>query len=245
MDSYNFLKHLIVFMKTNDDAIKQATGTGFFVTMDISGKQTPLLATATHVANEMKKADLTLHYKDSKSDLIHTVTITVSLDWTDAKDKDISVCKLDKIKEKIKKITGCDLYYTSISKENILTEAELKDIQILSEVIMVGYPSGCSSTHGCYPIFRKGYLASKPEDNFENEIGYVDIVSTPGSSGSPLFLNNSSKLIGIMSKVVMENPLSSADLGMYVDGYHLLELKKELKEDKEDKKKDDKEKNKD
>ena len=46
-----------------------------------------------------------------------------------------------------------------------------------------------------------------------------------GISGSPIFIKGeSSKLIGVINVAVMDNPLSSANLGVYIDAYRLLEV---------------------
>lgn len=88
---------------------------------------------------------------------------------------------------------------------------------------MVGYPAGRSSTPMHYPLIRSGCLASAPEDNYANNGGYVDIEAVGGSSGSPIFIKGeNAKLIGVINKTVMDNPVSSANIGVYIDAYKLL-----------------------
>ena len=95
---------------------------------------------------------------------------------------------------------------------------------------MPGYPGGSFSTPMNYPLFRKGWLASPPSDNFANGNGFVDITASGGSSGSPLLLcGENAKLIGILDRTVMDNQQSSADLGVYIDAYHLLKFKEEYR----------------
>lgn len=102
-------------------------------------------------------------------------------------------------------------------------------IDAVSEVIMAGYPSGTFSSPFVYPILRKGTLASAPADDIVPQKGYVDIASVGGSSGSPLLLvDENTGLLGIMNQSVMENPISSANLGIYIYAYNLLDLKNEL-----------------
>lgn len=109
---------------------------------------------------------------------------------------------------------------------NVLKEMETEKLDVLKEIVMVGYPAGVSSTPMEYPILRKGYLASVPSDNYANNGGFVDINAVGGSSGSPLFLKGeNARLIGVINATVMDNPLSSANLGVYIDAYKLLEVR--------------------
>ena len=56
---------------------------------------------------------------------------------------------------------------------------------------MVGYPIGLWDEKNNFPIFRRGYTASHPALDFNEEgIGLVDMACFPGSSGSPIFILN-------------------------------------------------------
>ena len=125
----------------------------------------------------------------------------------------------------MKRATGSPVYYTALSEDGVVTEEEAEEIDVLKEVFMIGYPAGVSSAPMEYPILRLGVLASAPCDNYANNGGYVDINAVGGSSGSPLFLiDGKVKLIGVINAAVMDNPLSSANLGVYIDAYKLLEV---------------------
>lgn len=235
MDSIEFLRNLTVLIegeKTESSASlevkKSSSGTGFFV--KLNGET--IIVTAKHVADEAKDCTFYLRYKFEEH--IVTVPISVSVDWISHDNQDLACCKLKPIEEKFKKITEQNIYYTSIAEENIITEVDEKNIKGLPEIIMIGDPQGVGSTHHKYGLFKKGNLATPMSDNFENDIGYADISSISGYSGSPLILNNSaSKLVGILVESFAENILSVADMCMYVSAHHILKFKKRLKDNKE------------
>ena len=56
---------------------------------------------------------------------------------------------------------------------------------------MVGYPIELWNSKNNLPIFRKGYTASHPAIDFnENGIGVVDMAYFPESSGFPIYILN-------------------------------------------------------
>ena len=140
---------------------------------------------------------------------------------------DIALIPIADMQSEFKKVTGYPMYYGCLTAERILEKEELLNIETLSDVVMVGYPSGITSSIWKYPIVQKGTLASAPCECSEN---YVNISAVGGSSGSPLLLlEETPQLIGVMSQTVLENPVSSANIGIYTPGYHILELCKKIK----------------
>ena len=67
-----------------------------------------------------------------------------------------------------------------------MTKEEFYELNILSEVVSMGYPLGASSTHHEFPLFRKGYLASMPRDFTEDCEGYLDMQAKEGMSVNPI-----------------------------------------------------------
>lgn len=231
MNSYDFLKHLTVYLE-GSECENAAPGfnisaTGFYAIVCIGDKQVPVVITAKHFAEKICLTRFTLH---SISDgEILTLPLIMRANWILSDDCDLAYCKLSDIEENFKKIYGKKLFYTKISKENLITENERKTLSVLSEIISVGYSLGLYSTHNRYPLFFKGHLSTAPKDNLENTVGYADISANHGQSGSPILLNNSvPKLVGIMSGAVCkgENPIVTGCT--YVDAHKILEFKNEF-----------------
>ena len=93
-------------------------------------------------------------------------------------------------------------------------------------LIVFKYPGSIKNTAFAYPIVSKGTLAVPPRDNLANDEGYINMATVGGHSGSPLLLKieKGYALLGILTQSLMETPLSSADIAMYVDAYRLLDL---------------------
>ena len=218
----NNLKYLTVKIASETDDGTLSVGTGFYIRFgDI-----PMIVTANHVISEKSNIKLKLRYKIGE----HTAMIDFpcNVKWHTLPQYDLACCCVDEIEKDFEKLVGCPLFYRCLTEEYILTEKDMKETDILDEVLMIGYPGGVSSSLWEYPIFQKGCLASAPGDASDEK--YVDITTAGGSSGSPLLLlGGKPKLVGIMSRTVTENLISSANLGIYSEAYHLLELKEKIK----------------
>lgn len=76
-----------------------------------------------------------------------------------------------------------------LSKENIPTQSKLETLDVISDVIMVGYPNGLIDKVNLLPLCRAGKTAFHPALNFNGKKhGVVDMTCVPGSSGSPIFI---------------------------------------------------------
>jgi hypothetical protein len=86
---------------------------------------------------------------------------------------------------------GFTPFYRTLDKSVIPTEAQLKDLTAVEEILMVGYPIGIWDRANNYPIFRKGITATHPANKYEGRDEFmIDAASFPGCSGSPVFLCN-------------------------------------------------------
>ena len=139
---------------------------------------------------------------------------------------DICCCDLSKINKEFEKLIGFPIYYKYISGDSMLKKGELKEVEVLQEVVMLGYPGSMKNTAFAYPIASKGTLAVPPRDNLANDEGYINMATVGGHYGSPLLLKfeKGYTLLGVLTQSLMENPISSADIAMYVDVYRLLDL---------------------
>lgn len=224
MNKYDMFKYLTVRIEAYDSDGGVSVGTGFFMQFSIDGKSIPVIVTVRHIIDDCEEISFVFHYKVSDTH-VAAVAFSYSPQWIYFTDCELCCCLLEPMNNFFKKAIGYPIYYKCLQESNVVTEEELKKIDVLQEVVMLGYPGGSFSTPMNYPLFRKGWLASPPSDNFANGNGFVDITASSGSSGSPLLLCGANvKLIGILNKTVMENQQSSADLGMYIDAHHLLNL---------------------
>lgn len=81
----------------------------------------------------------------------------------------------------------------------IPTEEELKNLDYMEDLIMIGYPRALADESHNYPIIRKGVSATHPYIDFNGKKEFLaDIANFPGSSGSPVFLlkNNYTDKLG-------------------------------------------------
>lgn len=213
----NNLKYLTVKIEGMTEDGANTVGTGFFIRLN----DIPLIATASHVVEDTSNFIMNLRYKVGKH--IAMLKFPCDATWTCMPQYDLACCKVDEIEKEFFKITGFNLFYRCLTEEHILSEKDMEKTAILSEVLMIGYPSGASASVWEYPIFQKGNLASAPGDKSDRK--YIDITTVGGSSGSPLLLlGDKPKLLGIMSEALLETPLSSANLGIYREAFHLPEL---------------------
>lgn len=222
MNSYEFLKYLTVNISAkniSEDEPHISSATGFYA---IVGNK-PVLVTAKHfVVPIASTITVSVHYKENDS--IITIPITAHVEWEVSEEYDIAYCKIKPIAEKLKEITGKDMFYTAITEKNIVTKEEFEKINILSEVLTIGYPKGTSSTHHELPLFKKGYISSLPSDFKEDRKGYLDLCAEEGCSGSPIFLNNSQlKLVGVLVQSVgkSKGPKSTT---IYVSADKILDM---------------------
>ena len=228
MCSYEFLKYLTVYMKgyqklKDEECLRQINATGFFASFHIKGRKTNIILTAKHFAEKANKVTFMIRYM--QGDRFVTIPIFANVDWIFCNDADIAYCNIDPIEKRFRNITGKGLFATMITEEDIIKQYELKDIDILDPVVTAGYPNGEASTHHKYPIFKKGYIASLPEDNPEDGEGYIDLSAIGGCSGSPVFLDTTPpKFLGILTSGAADSSSESSCVSMYVPGYKVLEF---------------------
>ena len=224
MNSYEILKFLTVKLtakKFGDTNGKTVSATGFYAILD--GK--PVIVTAKHFTEAIEpQVTIPAHYKINNT--IITVPVTAYVEWEASDEFDIAYCKIKPFEKKFKEITGHNMFYTAISEKNIMTKEEFSKLNILTEMLTMGYPVGASSTHHEYPLFKKGYIASMPNNFTEDGEGYLDMTCDRGMSGSPLLLNNSPlKLVGILVEYIKDDTNTTPGTTVYVSADKLLGIK--------------------
>lgn len=176
------------------------SGTGFVFELNRPGKKTiSFIITNKHVVDGANFGSFMVHesmFSDGK-EYPSENSVEVQIDnfsdqWFRHKDNDIDLCAfpIQSLIDESSRL-GRKVYFSSIGKENILSDDDLLNLSALEDVVMVGYPIGLTDQAHNLPILRRGTTASHSGINFDgrNE-AVVDLAVFPGSSGSPILIVN-------------------------------------------------------
>lgn len=165
----------------------KGTGTGFFFTFKIKENIVPILVTNKHVINnkEWEEVEILFHVLDKEKN----IPFKFNIKWFFHEKYDLCFAYIGQVLNYIERNFQKHIEINYIEEEHI--PKNLKELNALEEVTMIGYPIGLHDEVNNLPIFRKGYTASHPALSFNEEgIGLVDMACFPGSSGSPIFILN-------------------------------------------------------
>jgi hypothetical protein len=170
------------------------SGTGFIFSFSSGGRSVPVLITNNHVIDESLETTFRIHTRTSASgppdgnqDIVGPSA--ASGNWVSHPDKNIDLCGLP-IGGLVNAMKPAP-FFRSLDSSIIPSDEQLKGLDAIEEVVMVGYPIGLADTVNNYPVMRRGITATDPSIDFEGKaIFVVDMASFPGSSGSPVFLYN-------------------------------------------------------
>lgn len=168
-------------------------GTGFFYDFYVNSMVYPTIVTNKHVVNNNPNETMTffLHLKTGEKSSNENHQVTFTTNWIFHSTKDLCFCFVNPLFEKVKQITGKNVFYCANNDSIVATPQKLDELSALEELVMVGYPIGLWDLNNNFPVFRKGYTASHPAFDFnEKGIGLVDMACFPGSSGSPIYILN-------------------------------------------------------
>lgn len=175
-----------------------ATGTGFFYEFfHEQDKPVPVIVTNKHVIKDGIIGNLKFSIIDDNAKIIEGQNYTITINefekaWILHPDPNIDLCILPMaqiyaVALKNNKKLACAI----LVKDNILTDAEIKELSNLEDVTIVGYPDGIWDSYNNLPICRKGITATPIQYNFENSPKFlIDAAIYGGSSGSPVFIFN-------------------------------------------------------
>jgi hypothetical protein len=172
-------------------------GTGFFYRIELKdGQYTVVLITNQHVIRDtVGGVDVSVHTRTAAKggpDGIARLHLDGSLDdaWVPHPDK-IDLCAFS-IQPKLNSMTP-PCFLTFVDKELVPSQETINDLDAIEEVVMVGYPALLYDSQNDYPIIRRGITASDPAVDFDGKPETaIDIPAIGGSSGSPVFLYNTS-----------------------------------------------------
>lgn len=196
MDYMSFLSKVVVKITTD----RNSSGTGFFY-MFVYSEDTsiPVILTNKHVIEGCNSINVIL----SKNDYFSTESKFVEKEEfslhnlqnrvMNHPNQDIDLCAIiitDMLEELQKDSIEIDISF--LKDSNLPKIDDLENLKFAEEVIMIGYPNGISDTFNNLPVFRKGITATHPAINFDGTPHFlIDMTIVPGSSGSPVFLYNS------------------------------------------------------
>jgi Trypsin-like peptidase domain len=156
------------------------------------------LVTNKHVVIEQENVFLrwTLQTPQGKPDYGNFIDVkfeNFSQAWLPHPDPEIDLAIIPVV-EMLRSLAGQGkkVFFVSLDQSIIPTENQLKELQPLEDVIIVGYPDGISDSKNNIPIFRRGITATPAYMQFEGRKQFlIDAAIYPGSSGSPVLLYNS------------------------------------------------------
>jgi hypothetical protein len=133
------------------------------------------------------------------------------LQWHGHPDKDIDVSvmplswQLDLIRR-----GGKEPFLRPVTLDDVASPAVFENLDVTAPVMFVGFPNGMFDEKHYLPIFRRGYVATSPDRDFNGApVFLIDASVFPGSSGSPVFTVGESiiggtpalKLLGVVAEV--------------------------------------------
>ena len=207
MELHNFLQYITIRIDIHNENGETTSATGFFARLN----NEDVLITAKHVAE--KAGTCTLHLRFKEDDEILTNEVIYTPSWQTTTNSDLAFCKLNPIKEQLKKVTQKDLYYIALTEDNILPEADESSDELI-KFITIGYvPEGT--------MIRSGRIIMPISDMIADNI---DLKIT-GFSGSPVFTKDK-QLLGVSLHSQTEDMFASIDDTAFAGNNQLTALKK-------------------
>lgn len=177
-----------------------STGSGYFFRFKEnkeSGEHIPVVITNKHVINGAIKGRLILTKMNESGKPLDTEHFNMAIEnfesyWRKHPDPDVDLCAMPIAPFlNAAESRGQRIFYIPLDNSLIPSEAQLKELSALEDIVMVGYPNGIWDSINNKPIFRKGVTATHPFFDYNGKKEFmIDAACFPGSSGSPVFLLN-------------------------------------------------------
>lgn len=193
------LAHCTVRIEVESASGSIGTGTGFYYRFaeEADGRHVPAIVTNKHVVDGACRGRfyVTLMDSDGNPDYNnHQVFNFQDFErrWIPHPDPGIDLCAMPIAPLLMAaQQDGNKLFYVSLEKGLIPSEAELVDMTAMEDVVMIGYPNGIWDQVHNMPVMRRGVTATHPALDWNGNSEFlIDAACFPGSSGSPVFLFN-------------------------------------------------------
>jgi hypothetical protein len=163
------LAHTTVRLECDLPGGEVSTGTGFFFNFAVEGaKAIPAIVTNPHVVKDATVGRFQLTVQGPNGGPIVGSTVSVSLDtfeprWIPHPSPTIDLCAMPLgplLHEARAK--GKSIFYRQFALSDVATDAELKALDQIEEITMIGYPNGLWDKTNNMPVFRRGATATHP-----------------------------------------------------------------------------------
>lgn len=185
-----------VKITTSHGGAVSGTGTGFFYNIQIDGSsQAPCLITNKHVVEGADQIILMCHLAKDQEPSGEFIRLTLAIGQDGIlyhPDSSVDLCAipLASILEQAKS-SGKAIFYVATEPALIPDDTGWDNFDAIEEVLMVGCPRGIYDEANNLPIVRRGITASALNKRYNGKDEFlVDMACFPGSSGSPVFINN-------------------------------------------------------
>lgn len=173
------------------------SGTAFLLATQ---KNNIVVVSNRHFAEKSENPDYSkTTINDSVQTVIHlddgnNITVSGNVDWYLHPTEDLAFFKFSQLlAQNVSLIQSRHVNYKTIPFSMIPSQTQLDELNMIEDVVMVGYPNGLYDKVNNYPLFRYGKTASHPCLDFNGtKRAMIDIPCLPGSSGSPVFILNES-----------------------------------------------------
>jgi Trypsin-like peptidase domain len=212
MNAIDQLIHITVRIETSGpDGI--GSGTGFFLHLCENGEgHVPVIVTNKHVIKNAATGRFVMTQAKARDafEPIHGQNVSIALDHFESRwlqhpdpDVDLAVMPIAPILEEAER-RNTPVFFRAITSSLIATESDLKNLNAIEDILMIGYPSGLWDEKNNTPIVRKGITATPPANRFNDRPEFViDCACFPGSSGSPILLFNASGYVDKQGNTMM------------------------------------------
>ncbi|MBD3922980.1 trypsin-like peptidase domain-containing protein [Paenibacillus sp. PR3] len=181
-----------------------STGTGFFYRMLKNGNAyVPVIVTNKHVVEGGEIGRMVFNIKENGK-RVNNGSFAIEIpqfrkQWIDHPDPDVDLCVMPiaGIMEDVKRNHGVDLYFVTLDENIVPNETQIKGLDAIEEIVMVGYPNGLWDRVNNHPIIRRGITATHPAFDYNGQAQFlIDAAVFPGSSGSPVLIYNIGTYVG-------------------------------------------------
>lgn len=180
-----------------DDAGCKQYGTGFFYGILVDKGTIPVVLTNKHVLHGMSHAQINFSRADESGNPIYGEPYKLRFDINSGlvfyhPDSSVDLCAIA-FQPLLSQMEGANskLFHQHFDKSLIPTVAQLKELDSVEDIIMIGYPNALWDEVNNIPLVRKGITATPAWIDFNGKKEFViDAACFPGSSGSPVLLCN-------------------------------------------------------